>query len=92
MSIVFCLLPFKFINNSAYVNHTHRHTNRNSNNLVARRIHKLLDTQNFFTRAYSELNDSPTEIKNFVSLNLYKTHLREYLFFKHLWCDMERFT
>jgi len=89
------ILTFKFINNSAkinfpltYVNQTHRHTTRNSNNLVIKRVNTKLGAQNFFIRAFSEFNDIPTGIKKFVSLNLFKTHLREHLYLKHLWCDM----
>jgi hypothetical protein len=89
------ILTFKFINNAAkinfpltYINQTHRHATRNSDNLVVRRVNTQLGGQNFFIRAFSEFNEIPVEIKKFVSLNLFKAHLREHLFLKNLWCDM----
>ena len=77
------LLTFKKINNSAknniplvYVNQTHRHMTRNGNNLVIQKVNTKLGAQNFFIRAFSEFNNIPTEVKKFVSINLFKTHLR----------------
>ena len=89
------LLTFKFINNSAkinfhlvYVNQTHRHMTRNSNNLVIRKVNTKLGAQNFFIRAFLEFNEIPSDVKKYISINLFKTHLREHLYLKNLWCDL----
>ncbi|KAL7016157.1 hypothetical protein ACKWTF_009946 [Chironomus riparius] len=88
-------LVFKLINNTAklnlpfqYVNQIHRHATRNANNLVIQRTNTQLGAQNFFIRALAEFNNIPVEKKKFVSINLFKTHLKEHLHLKHLWCDM----
>lgn len=44
--------------------------------------------QNFFIRAFADFNEIPLKVNEFVSLNLFKIHLREYLYLKHLWDDM----
>jgi hypothetical protein len=89
------VLTFKIINNIAkvnlpitYANQMHRHATRNCNNLVVSRSNTQLGGHNFFIRGYLEFNEIPAEVKKFVSLNLFKSHLREHLFLKHLWCDM----
>ena len=89
------ILTFKFINNSAklnlpfqYVNQIHRHATRNGNNLVIQRTNTQLGSQNFFIRAFAEFNNIPVEVKKFVSINLFKNHLKEHLYLKHLWCDI----
>ena len=89
------ILMFKFVNSSSklnfpiqYVNQTHTHATRNSNKLIVQRVNTQLGQQNFFIRAFLEFNNIPDSIKKFVSLNLFKSHLREHLFLKNLWYDM----
>lgn len=88
------ILVFKMINNSAKLNfpiqyafERHRHATRNANNIVVPTTATQLGSQNFFIRAYLDFNVIPAEIKKFVSLNLFKTRLREHLYIKQLWYD-----
>jgi hypothetical protein len=90
------ILVFKMINGSVklnfpiqFMNQRHRHSTRNAANIVIPRTSTQLGAANFFVRAYSEFNSIPLEIKKFVSINLFKSRLREHLYIKQLWYDTE---
>ena len=70
-----------------YANQRHNHGTRTANNIIVPRTATQLGASNFFSRAYSDFNAIPVEIKKFVSLNLFKSHYREHLYIKQLWDD-----
>jgi hypothetical protein len=88
------ILTFKIINNTAkinfqipYANQRHNHATRNANNILIPRTATQLGASNFFVRAFNDFNAIPTDIKKFVSINLFKSRFREHLYIKQLWYE-----
>ena len=81
------LMVFKMISNLIKNNvelrvssDVHDHFTRNRENFVIKRCHFVLTAQNFYIRAFDYFNNLPQNIKDFNSLSLIKSRLKEYYY------------